>query len=268
MRLDVHAVEQMFLNLAANARDAMPAGGRLEIRSARVTVGEEAQEGRPWVTPGAYVCVSVIDDGEGMDPATLARLGEPMFTTKPPGKGTGLGMPMVFGLMKQHGGFAHVYSEPGRGTTVRLYFPALAGEVAAGRSRRRRAEEVPGGTETILVADDLAALRRVAQRMLERLGYRVLVAADGEEALALFRAHRGEIDLIVSDLSMPRLGGLELYRAVRREDGRVRFLFSSGYTPAEAGADPEPVSVPFLLKPWTVPDVAAKVRDVLDGREG
>jgi PAS domain S-box-containing protein len=268
-RLDAHAMQQVFMNLAANARDAMPDGGRLDIRTERVTLDEEARIGRPWVTPGDYVCVSVRDTGEGMDPQTLARMGEPMFTTKPPGKGTGLGIPMVFGLMKQHGGFAHVYSERGRGTTVRLYFPVAGERPVAHRQDRQAPATIPGGTETILVVEDLEPLRRVARRILEKLGYTVLEAADGEEALAIVRAHHHAIDLIVSDLSMPKLGGMELRRRLQQEQATVRFLFSSGYAQSAADAPLEPTpAVPFLLKPWTVPEVARKVREVLDAPAG
>ncbi len=262
--LDHAAFQQMLLNLATNARDAMPHGGTIHVQVSTETLGDTYRESHPWVAPGAYVCVAVSDTGVGMDADTLGRIFEPFFTTKPPGQGTGLGMAMIYGLMKQHQGFVHVYSEPGEGTTVRLYFPTVPQAVAAVPAPPP-APRLCTGSETILVAEDEAALRSTARRALERFGYTVLTASNGAEALSIYRANRTAVRLIITDLVMPKLGGRALYEAVRREDEAVRFIFASGYSAVDAREretlDPR---VPFLRKPWTLHDLAQQVRETLD----
>ncbi|HWP37209.1 MAG TPA: CHASE3 domain-containing protein, partial [Gemmatimonadales bacterium] len=213
---DPGAVEQMIMNLCTNARDAMPEGGSIHIRCETAWLDEGYRATHPWIVPGAYVCVSVTDTGTGMDQETMRKVFEPFFTTKPPGQGTGLGLAMVYGLMKQHNGMAHIYSEPGRGTTVKLYFPATSDAVAAAESRGASdSRQLAGGTGTILLAEDDAGVRRAARRALEGQGYSVLVAQDGEEALELYRANRRTIGLVISDLVMPKLGGRQLAEALR-----------------------------------------------------
>ncbi len=212
-----------------------------------------------------YVCLAVDDTGAGMDEATRQRAFEPFFTTKPVGKGTGLGLATVYGLVKQHGGFVQIDSAPGTGTRLRIYFP-----VAEEMTRRRAsgAHEqltVPmeGGTETVLVVEDQAQLRRATVYTLEHAGYNVLAAADGIEALHLLRHHPAPIHLVFTDLVMTRLGGRGLYQIDRREGRQTPFLFTSGY--AGRGEDPLDPAWPFLPKPWTSADLLARVRQVLDG---
>ncbi len=260
------SVEQIVMNLATNARNAMPEGGQLRIAlwPTHLDAADWFPTGR--TVPGAFVCLAVSDTGVGMDEATQARLFEPFFTTRRSAGGSGLGMAVVYGLVKQLGGHAHVYSEVGQGTTIKVYLPVA--DPDAGTTTPAgvvETEEVRGGSETILVAEDEPALRRAAKRSLERLGYRVLLAADGEEALKVFAAKGGRIDLIVTDMIMPKRGGRALYRELRERGKEVPFLFASGYTAGDieetAQLDP---GLPFLAKPWTLSELAQKIRQVLD----
>ena len=265
VRADLGAVEQILLNLATNARDAMPNGGRLEIAVEPHDLLEDDRTEHPWVAPGEYVCIAVTDSGHGMDADTRRRIFDPFFTTKPPGKGTGLGMPMIYGLTKQQGGFVHVYSEVGKGTTIRVYFPRLPDAVAITLSTATPAQPRPGRGETVLLVEDEEALRRTGRRILERLGYRVLLAADGVEGLELYRANRDSVAVIISDLVMPRMGGHELYRAIRHL-GTVPFILASGYAATELRASGVlDESVRHLPKPWALAEVAEAVRDAIDG---
>ncbi|MFQ6047508.1 MAG: PAS domain S-box protein, partial [Gemmatimonadales bacterium] len=265
VRADGGAVEQILLNLATNARDAMPEGGTLRIEVRQTAVDEAYRATHPWAEPGQYVSVAVSDTGLGMDKETKAKLFDPFFTTKPPGVGTGLGMAMVYGLVMQHQGLVHVYSEVGEGTTVRVYFPVLGEEAVIRAAAEEAPVEIRGGNETILLIEDDPALRRTGNRLLAKLGYRVLTAADGEEGLVIYHAHQSEIDLIISDLVMPKLGGRGVFDAIRRKGGTVKFLFSTGYSSrnAEERGALEP-AVPILRKPWTVEQMARVVRDTLD----
>jgi CheY-like chemotaxis protein len=198
-----------------------------------------------------------------MDEETRARAFEPFFTTKPVGVGTGLGLPMVYGLVKQQLGFIDVESAPGQGTTVHVYFPKAADEATGGGAASDPLAQPVGGNETILLLEDDHSLRDTARRVLERLGYRVLVAADGVEGLALYRRHRHEIHLVISDMVMPGLTGPEVYEAIRRENAAVRFLLSSGYRERESVTG-VPTNLPVFLKPWTIGEIARRVRQVLD----
>jgi len=259
---DEGAIEQMVLNLVTNARDAMVHGGQLTLGLSEVHFREDDD---PMVfgyeAPGHYACLSVTDSGAGMDEPTLARAFEPFFTTKPAGAGTGLGLPMVFGLMKQHGGFLRIYSEPGLGTSVRLYFPLLATPLVAPHEERQ-AGPVQVGNETILLVEDQEMLRRAAARALTKLGYDVLVAADGLEGAQVLREHGDRISLVLSDLVMPRLGGVELYQRVRAEGRNVRFVLMSGYATSPSGTPPPP-EVRIIEKPWTIDALARALREVL-----
>jgi two-component system cell cycle sensor histidine kinase/response regulator CckA len=265
VRADMGAVEQILLNLATNARDAMPNGGTLQIETTPVTIGEEFRAAHPWASLGEYVCLSLSDTGIGMDEETKRRMFEPFFTTKPLGKGTGLGMAMIYGLVKEHQGFVHVYSEVGKGTNVKTYFPLTPGLTPVALTPGRVSAKARGGSETILVAEDEPSLRRGARRILESLGYTVLEAADGQEALGLYWAHREEVDLVISDMTMPNLGGRELYDAIQREGRPVRFILASGYARSalkvEAGSD---LLFRYIPKPWTLSELAQVVREVLD----
>ena len=263
---DTAALEQILMNLVTNARDAMPKGGRLRIELSGRTLSEDDCRVLGQGAPGDYVVIAVRDNGEGMDADTQRRMFEPFFTTKPVGKGTGLGMPIVYGLVKEHNGFVRANSEPGMGTTVRVYLPATA----QGAPRPSTpAAEAPGGSETILLVEDDEALRRSGTRVLSRYGYTVVAARDGREALEIIRAAATPPDLIVSDVVMPHAGGPELLRALREARVPAKVLFTSGYpardvnerTPLEPG-------VPFLAKPWTIQELVRRVREVLDASEG
>jgi PAS domain S-box-containing protein len=265
VRADEGAIEQILLNLATNARDAMPEGGMLELEVGRDLVGPRDVPLADWGAAGEFVVVSVKDTGHGMDAATRQRLFEPFFTTKPPGVGTGLGMAMVYGLVKQLGGFIDVHSAPGKGTQVVLYLPV-------GESSDTMSDRLPppvpadrAGTETILLVEDEPAIRRSAKRLLERNGYTVLVAGDGDEALKMFADQESRIDLVISDVVMPKVGGPQLYETLKQRKEGLRFLFTSGYTRRdvrESGAiDPR---VPFVQKPWDVDEFLHRVRVVLD----
>ncbi len=257
---DAAAVHQILLNLATNARDAMPDGGTLGISLEPASLDDVHVATHGWGEPGRYVCLAVSDTGVGMDAETRKRLFEPFFTTKPTGRGTGLGMAMVYGLMKQHRGFVFVYSEPGHGSVIKLYFPV--GEKAPGVPQPAPAPLL-GGSETILVVEDEPAIRHAARRALERVGYRVLAAADGVEALEVLEQMPG-VALVVTDVIMPRLGGFALYEAAREKLPGVRFLFTSGYTGADVREQyPILAQVPFIAKPWTVDELLDRVAEVL-----
>ena len=267
VQADARAVEQVLVNLATNARDAMPDGGELFLDVRNADLDREHLVAHPWVVPGHYVRISVRDTGEGMDEKTKASLFEPFFTTKPIGLGTGLGMSMVYGLMKQHEGFVDVESQPGVGTTVSLYFPVAAGAVVPAKLPAALGE-IRGGTETILLVDDEDALRRTGRRALERFGYTVLAARDGEEALEMFRSAAAPIDLVVSDLAMPRRDGWGLYRALRDGGNQVKFILASGYRESDTQERLTiAIEVAFLQKPWTLTELAARVREVLDATD-
>ena len=264
VRGDASAIQQLLLNLVTNARDAMPSGGTLVIEAMPGPVNPRFPESVPWVSADAFYCMAVSDTGVGMDDATVEKIFEPFFTTKAPGFGTGLGMSMVYGIAKQHGGFVHVYSELGAGTAVKVYLPRsteLAADAAAAPSD---ALADRGGGETILLVEDRPELRTTTRRVLERLGYKVIEAEDGEDALARYRVERGRIDLVLSDVAMPKLNGPALLRAVRETDPGMRFLFTSGFSETDIAMrsllGPE---VPFIAKPWAVADLARLVRKAL-----
>ncbi len=261
--VDPAQVEQVLMNLCVNARDAMPQGGQLLIETRDVRLDESYCRSHAWARPGDYVEIAVTDTGVGMDEKTLQQIFDPFFTTKEPGKGTGLGLAMVYGIVRQHDGLIHVYSEPGRGTTFTVYFRAVAAEPE--RIVRSEAVMPLGGRETILVAEDDETVRALITRILEERGYTVLATADGEEALRRFDAEPERIALVVADAVMPRLAGRELYEALRARKPGLRVLFISGYSAnsiherfiLDAGLD-------FLHKPFNPVELARRVREVLD----
>ncbi len=264
VRADAGQIEQVIVNLAVNARDAMPNGGKLIIETANVTLGEEYARRHPGAEPGDYVLLAVSDTGVGMTDEVKAHLFEPFFTTKGPGKGTGLGLATVYGIVKQHGGNIYAYSEPGKGTTFKIYLPAVRAE--AERLPRRDDEGIiPGGTETVLVVEDEPLVRSMIMRTLREQGYRILEAANGNEALRLAEEYEGEIHLLLTDVVMPQMGGKELQERLAALRPGIRALFVSGYTDnaiAHRGIlDP---GVAFLQKPFTSAALARKVRQVLD----
>ena len=248
---DAGAVEQILFNLATNARDAMPEGGTLTIVTRY-----------PPPTRGSYLSIAVTDTGHGMDRATLERAFEPFFTTKPAGRGTGLGMAMIKSLMDQQHGSVTVDSTPGRGTTVELFLPLAPADVVRSPSGAWRVPTAVTATGTILIAEDEEPLRRVAKRVLEREGYTVLVATNGKEALDLIRGR--PVDLVISDLMMPQMTGLEFYHALRGDRINVKFLFTSGHAPDDLRSSPEFGTILHMMpKPWDVPHLLAKVRELL-----
>lgn len=274
---DPDAVEQMVLNLIANARDAMPAGGRIQVRVAGPAAGWDAPLddappaqllGLDAPPPGRFVALYVGDSGHGMTAEVVERIFEPFYTTKPVGRGTGLGLAMVYGLMRQHRGFVTVRSAPEWGAIFGLHFPVAAGdESASPRRRRSPAGRLQHGSEVILLVDDQDELRRTASRVLRRYGYTVLEAAGSADALALFDQERHRINLVLSDYIMPDMNGLELLRQLRARDPSVALALSSGHADlaAATGAEAMP-TVPVIAKPWTMEELVGGVRAVLDAR--
>ena len=269
---DEGSVEQVLLNLATNARDAMPDGGTLSVNVTRSRFPEGKASGvSGGGSLGEFLCVNVTDEGVGMDAETRDRAFEPFFTTKRVGDGAGLGMAAVYGLVKAHGGMVNLYSEVGEGTTVKVYFPVSAG-TAPSREASSQSAEVDNdwstllrGTETILVVEHERALQKAAKKTLELVGYRVLVASDGVEGLRVFGENSEEVDLIVSDLVMPRMGGMGLFQAIKDKGFGVRFLFASGYDPETSQGERDlREALPFIEKPWTIKEFTEKVRGILD----
>jgi two-component system cell cycle sensor histidine kinase/response regulator CckA len=259
---DPAALEQILTNLVTNARDSMPGGGKLTIGVARAVVNAESARTLGGGRPGEYAVLSVSDTGVGMDTETRRRMFEPFFTTKPVGQGTGLGMPMVYGLVKDHGGFVEVESAVGRGTTVRVYVPAGA---RAPEARAAAAAELRGGSETILLVEDDEALRRAGMRVLRKYGYTVITASNGVEALNIMRRGETTPDLIVSDVVMPHTSGPQFLQALRDAGVSPRILFTSGYTARDVhDRMPLEPDVPFLAKPWSITDLLRRVREILD----
>jgi CheY-like chemotaxis protein len=262
IKADPASIEQVLMNLALNARDAMPTGGRLTLETGLVTLDESYATRHPEAIAGSYVTVSVSDTGEGMDAATQARVFEPFFTTKEQGKGTGLGLATVYGLVKQSGGYIWVSSEPGQGTVFRVYLPPL--EAAAPPAVAGGPSETCAGTETILVVEDDAAVRTLGTQVLRRLGYTVIEAPDGIEALRAIERHQGLIHLMVTDVMMPQMTGRELADRIRQGRPSMRVLFMSGHSDYAIVYRDLAVGVAFLQKPFTPETLARKIRDILD----
>ncbi len=263
VRADHGQLEQVIMNLVLNARDAMPNGGRLTIETANADLDESYAQRHITVRPGRYVMVAVSDTGTGMDAETQAHIFEPFFTTKEKGKGTGLGLSTVYGIVKQSGGNIWVYSEPGKGTTFKVYLPRV-GEPAEEGVPRTAGPLSTSGTGTILVVEDEPAIRALAKRVLEGRGYRVIEAGSGKDALERVRAEEGPINLLLTDLVMPDMPGTEL--ACRLEEMRpgVRVLFMSGYTDDGVVRSGQLGSGhAFLQKPFTPGILASKVREIL-----
>jgi CheY-like chemotaxis protein len=262
---DTGMMEQVLLNLAVNARDAMPKGGRLIITTSAVEVDATHAQNNPEASAGRFVRLSMADTGCGIEPANLSRIFEPFFTTKAVGKGTGLGLATVYGIIKQHGGWIHVYSEVGHGATFNAYFPAAAGEESDQDTTIQR-RDVRGGDERILVVEDEPALRQLAGQILRRFGYRVQTAETGVAALKVWEDARGEFDLLLTDMVMPEgISGRELADILKQQKQNLRIIYSSGYSQEIAGQDLTlEEGFNFLQKPYHPLKLAETVRDCLD----
>jgi len=263
----VHAdpgqMAQVLMNLCANARDAMPAGGVITIETGNVVINGEFIVSHPWAAPGRYVMLSVSDTGKGMDEATLERVFEPFFTTKGPGRGTGLGLASVYGIVKQHEGLIHAYSEPGRGTTFKIYLPIV--ERCAAEIVEIHDGPLRGGSETLLLVEDDGDVREALAAGLAAQGYTLLTAEDGEVARSLLEERDWLIDLVISDTVMPRMGGMELLRAVVKRAPSLPFLLLSGYSEETAlEGDALPTHVEFLQKPFGIDLLLRTIRRMLD----
>jgi signal transduction histidine kinase/ActR/RegA family two-component response regulator len=260
---DPGQIQQILMNLVVNARDALPQGGRLVIETADIRLDAEFIRKYPFVRPGLYVSLSVSDNGMGMDAATQARIFEPFFTTKGQGEGTGLGLSTVYGIVKQSNGFIIVDSEPGMGAAFRIYFPRAEGEADI-LTVAQEANLAHGEGETILIVEDEFSVRALACRILRARGYRILEASNGKEALEAARNHTGKIDLVLTDVVMPGMGGAELVSQLETERPGVKALYVSGY--ANSGivhhdiVDPR---IAFLQKPFTVDSLVRKVHSVI-----
>jgi signal transduction histidine kinase len=266
IKADQNQIEQILMNLAVNARDAMPRGGRLSIATANVALDAEALRDSPGIAPGDFIRLEVSDTGCGMDREVMGHLFEPFFTTKAQGKGTGLGLATVFGIVKQSGGHIQVKSAPGQGTTFRIYLPAFQQPESAESAAPAASATPRGGEETLLIVEDEDGLRSLAIHTLRQRGYHILEASDGEEALEVSRRYAKPIHLLVSDVVMPRLSGRDLAARLVVERPDLKILFMSGFTDSAlfrhgilSG------EVECLLKPFAPKDLAQKVREVLDG---
>jgi CheY-like chemotaxis protein len=264
VKADPAQIEQVLMNLVVNARDAMPKGGRLTVETANVNLDSTYARDHVTVKPGAYVMLAVSDTGIGMSPETVAHIFEPFYTTKESGQGTGLGLSTVYGIVKQSGGYIWVYSEPGKGTTFKVYLPRVEEQVES----KPKAVVTPAaraGTETILLVEDEEAVRELVSMILAAKGYLVLPAQSSLEAERFCTNHPGEIHLLLTDIIMPGMSGRELAQRILARHPRMRVLYMSGYTDnvlTHGGVLEKGVS--FLQKPFTPAVLAQKVRDVLD----
>jgi len=266
IRADAGQIEQILMNLAVNARDAMPKGGKLLIETSNAELDHAYKLVHPVVKPGKYVLLAVSDTGTGMDAETQAHIFEPFFTTKEQGKGTGLGLSTVYGVVKQSGGFIWVYSEVGKGATFKIYLPRVEGTTDAPVQAPQSAQ-LPRGTETILLAEDEQDVREVAREFLESAGYRVLLAANGVEAVSLAEAHEDTIDLLLTDMVMPGMMGRDLARKLRQQRPEVGVIYMSGYSEhAAAEATKSDPLATVLTKPFSRAAILRAVHDVLKNK--
>jgi nitrogen-specific signal transduction histidine kinase/ActR/RegA family two-component response regulator len=265
---DVGMMEQVLLNLAVNARDAMPKGGQLAIHISIMEVNEAHVQQRPEARVGRFVCVSKSDTGCGIPPENLQRIFEPFFTTKEVGKGTGLGLATVYGIVKQHQGWIEVESTIGKGTTFRIFIP-YAGSAQAEAERPTTQIAVRGGNETILLVEDEKPVRELVSRVLQKYGYKIVQAGSGTEAIEAWGRHKGEIALLFTDLVMPdNMNGRELAEKLKAESPALKVIFTSGYSADIVGKDfklePE---LNFLQKPYQPQALALTVRRCLDDKQ-
>jgi two-component system cell cycle sensor histidine kinase/response regulator CckA len=260
-RADAGQLEQVLMNLVVNAKDAMPGGGTLTLQTEKIVVDETHRLGPTFIRPGQYVMLSVRDTGMGMDKETQSRIFEPFFTTKEKGKGTGLGLSTVYGIVKQTGGYVMVQSEPGRGTTFQIYLPRAEG--VAEKHMAPVALSASGGTETVLLVEDEESVRQLVRETLVAKGYHVMEAENGESGIAVAAQHDGKIDLVITDVVMPGMGGRELVKQLAQSRPQTRVLYLSGYTEDAISEGSIESGAAFLQKPFTLQNLSRKVREVL-----
>ncbi|MFP4105912.1 MAG: ATP-binding protein [Phycisphaerae bacterium] len=264
---DPGQIEQVIMNLCVNARDAMPEGGTLTIRTGNATIDKESARNKPWAEPGKYVVLSVADNGKGIATEEKDRIFEPFYTTKEVGQGTGLGLATVYGIAKRHDGLIHLESNPGNGADFQIYFPSAGSTtdensyVPTPTERKRR--EQHGGSGTILLAEDDELVRNLSVKILQKAGYELLVAEDGKDACDLLLEHTDEIDLAVLDVIMPRVGGRDVYREIRAQGLDIPVIFSSGYSYDAAGENSLPDDSALIQKPYSPDDLLGIIRKSL-----
>jgi PAS domain S-box-containing protein len=260
---DAGQLEQVLMNFATNAKDAMPKGGTLTIETGLEELDMDFLKIHEYGKPGMYAMLTVTDTGHGMDENTRQRIFEPFFTTKEVGKGTGLGLSMVYGIIKQHNGYINCYSEPGAGTTFKIYLPVIEKETE--KAKKEEHITLSGGTETILLAEDEESVRRLMKEVLEEDGYKVIEAADGEEAVNKFMENKDRIDILLLDIIMPKMNGREAYERIKRIKPDIKLLMASGYPTdfiSQKGIIEEGLN--FIAKPMSPTKLLKKVRDTLD----
>jgi two-component system, cell cycle sensor histidine kinase and response regulator CckA len=264
---DATQIHQVLMNLCVNARDAMPRGGELTVRARNVTLDEAYARMHLEARPGRFVEVTVADTGHGMTPEVVSRIFEPFFTTKEIGKGTGLGLSTALTIIRSHGGFINVYSEPRRGTQFAVYLPALEGGGAV--ASERATPELPAGRgELILVVDDEESIRQITKGTLETFGYRVVTASDGTEAVALYAQHRDGVALVLTDMMMPFMDGPATIRALQKMNPQVRVIAASGLAAGDKAAEAAAAGAhDFLPKPYTAEKLLKTLAEILNSPE-
>ena len=261
---DAGQIEQVLINLAVNSKDAMPEGGRLTISTDLQEFNDESVAAYGYGKPGQYARITVADTGQGMDAETQKKIFEPFFTTKGIGEGTGLGLAISYEIIKKHGGYTNIYSEPGQGTKLKIYLP-LSEEAASRKKEKEAATPVKQGNETVLVAEDDAPMRKLAAIVLESFGYKVVTAVDGEDAITKFMENRKRISIVILDMIMPKKSGKEVAEAIKKVNSGVKTLFMSGYTmDIIEGKDLAEADSDFIHKPFMPKDLLTKVRGILD----
>jgi len=262
VQADPGQIEQVLMNLAVNARDAMPEGGKLRVQTKSILLSAADAAKRPAMTAGQYALIAFSDTGIGMDEKTKAHIFEPFFTTKEVGRGTGLGLATVYGIVKQSGGFIWVESQPAKGTTFEIYLPRANGPISVVLPERIQRDE-NRGAGTILLAEDESGVRQLACEVLRSAGYMVIEAKDGVEAIELAKKHEGKIELLLTDLVMPKMSGQELAERLRNQYPELRVLLMSGYSEYSHGKQQAAGSHAMLQKPFTLQALAEKVREIL-----
>jgi len=257
-------LEQVMMNLGLNAKDVMADGGRLIFETENITLDEQYCRMHPGAGPGDDVLLSVSDTGHGMDKEIVDHIFEPFYTTKETGMGTGLGLAMVYGIVKSHGGYIMCYSEPDQGTTFKIYFPVIKGE-SIEQGAERKEGKICGGNETVLLVDDEEHIREVGKNILEQFGYTTIMAESGEKAIEIFEREREHIDLVILDVSMPGMGGHKCLNQLLKIDPKLKIVISSGYSASgKVRKTIESGAAGFIGKPYRLTDMLKKVREVLD----